>query len=252
MTIGIVGLGRLGESLARGLARGGAATCGFNRSAAKGREVAARAPGLELLGSAREVFERCDPVFVWMKPADAAAVLAECHEPIAARRPMLVSCAQGVPLAEHTDRWAETIPNVALATGRGVTLIAYGPRVSSADRAQLAAVLAPTGAVHELPAAEIPYYTALSSCGPGLYARMMQLFADTLADRRGYDRDLCRRMVHDTMAGTLALQELDGIGDDEVVWRVAHPGGSTEKGLAVLDAQLPAVAEAMLRNMRKW
>jgi len=80
---------------------------------------------------------------------------------------------------------------------------------------------------------------------------MMQQLADVLSSRRGYDRELCRQLVRDTMAGTVALEELDGIGGDEVVWRVAHPGGATEKGLAVLDQQFPALVEAMLRNMKR-
>lgn len=252
MPTGIIGLGRLGESLARGLARDGEALLGFNRSVEKGRQVAAEVPGLTLAGSAGEVLERCDPVFVWMNGADAGGVLAEHREVIAARRPLLVSCTPATPLADHGDRWAQALPNVNLATGKGVTLLAFGPRVSDDDKELLRAVLAPTGAVHEVAAGDIPYYSVLCSCGPGLYARMMQLLADVLSARRGYDRDFCRRLVRDTMAGTVELEELDGIDGDEVVWRVAHPGGATEKGLAVLDRQFPALIEAMMRNMGRW
>ncbi len=252
MQPGIIGLGRLGASLARGLTRDGGTVLGFNRGLEKGRQVAAQVPGLTLLGSAREVLERCDPVFVWMKGDDAAAVLAEHRGVVAARRPLLVSCTPGAPLAEHGDRWAQALPNVNLATGMGVTLLAFGPRVTEDDRELLQAVLAPTGVVHALPAEELPYYSFLCSCGPGLYARMMQQLADVLAARRGYDRELCRQLVRDTMAGTVELEALDGIDGDEVVRRVAHPGGATEKALAVLDGQFPALVEAMLRNMGRW
>lgn len=252
MPTGIIGLGRLGESLARGLTRDGATIHGFNRGLEKARAVAARAPGLTLLASAGEVLDRCDPVFVWMKGDDAAQVLAENRAIVAARRPLLVSCTPAAPLAEHGDRWCEALPNVNLATGRGVTLLSFGPRVAAEDRARLLAVLAPTGVVHEVPAAELADYSVLCSCGPGLLARMMQLFADALSARRGYDRERCRQLVRETMSGTVALEELDQIGGDEVVRRVAHPGGSTEKGLAVIDAQLPTLLEAMLRNMNRW
>lgn len=254
MTIGILGLGRLGEALARGLTRGGAAepVLGFNRTAEKARAVAQRAPGLELAGSAREVLERCDPVFLWMKRDDAAALLDEHHTLVAQRQPLVVSSTLGVPLATHTGRWAESIPNVNLSTGRGVTLVAFPSGAAAEDRALLRKVLAPTGAVHELPAGDLAYLTVLASCGPALYARMLQLFADALSARRGYDRELCRAMVRETMAGTLALQEQDGVGADEVVWRVAHPGGLTEKGLTVLERRLPALFEEMLTNMGRW
>jgi Trk K+ transport system NAD-binding subunit len=45
MRIGIVGLGRLGESLARGLTRGGGEVFGFTRNPEKARQSAARTPG---------------------------------------------------------------------------------------------------------------------------------------------------------------------------------------------------------------
>jgi pyrroline-5-carboxylate reductase len=252
MRIGIVGLGRLGESLARGLTRGGGEVFGFTRTVERGRQIAARVPGFTLLESPREVFDGCDPVFVWMKPSDAAELLAAHHDVIAARQPLLVSCHRDAPLAAHTDRWAESLPNVNLATGQGVTLLAFPPGAAAEDRELLQAILAPTGAVHVLPAEDLTYYSALCSCGPGLYARLMQLYADALAARRGYDRELCRALVRDTISGTVALQELDRIGADEVVRRVAHPGGSTEKGLAVLERLFPAMAEEMLRAMQKW
>ncbi len=254
MAIGIRGLGRLGEALARGLGRGRAPgqVLGFNRSAAKGRAAAERAPGLTLLGSAREVLERCDPVFLWMNRKDATEVLEAHHALLAERQPLIVTCAAEVPVADHVRRWVESLPNVNLPTGRGVTLLACGPGVSDADRATLRRMLASTGAVHEVPAAELTYYSALCSCGPALYARMMQRFADALAERRGYDRELCRGLVRDTMAGTVALLEQDLISADELIWRVAHPGGSSEKGLAVIDRRFPALVEEMLQAMGKW
>lgn len=236
MPIGIIGLGRLGGALARGLAGGGVrGVCGFNRTVARGREVAAQAPGLTLLGSAEEVLERCDPVFLWMAREAAAGVLAEARSVLARRQPLVVTCTLGVPLAEYTARWAETLPNVSLSTGQGATLLAWGPGLSEAAREGVRAPLRTCGALHELPRDELDFYCALTSNGPALYARMMDLWADAVALRRGYDREACRAMVRQTMAGTLALEAMDGIDAGEIIHRVAHPGGSTEKGLAVLD-----------------
>jgi pyrroline-5-carboxylate reductase len=214
--------------------------------------VAAQAPGLALLASAEEVLERCDPVFLWMARGDAAEVLGAHRENLARRRPLVVTCTPGVPVAEHTTRWAETLPNVSLSTGLGATLLTWGPDLSEADRDGVRLLLRACGALHELPREELAFFSALASNGPALYARMMELWADALATRRGYDREACRAMVRQTMAGTLALEEQDGIGADEVIRRVAHPGGTTEKGLAVLDRLFPAMAEEMLRAMGKW
>lgn len=253
MGTGIIGLGRLGGALARGLARGGIRdVCGYTRTLARGRDVAALSPGLELLASAREILERCDPVFVWMKPADALEVLGAHRDVLGRRRPLVITCSPGVPVGEYTPRWAESLPNVSLATGQGATLLAWGPELAEADRALVRGPLLACGAVHELPRPELGFYAALTSCGPALYARMMELWADALSNQRGYDRAACRAMVRQTMAGTLALEELDGIDALEVIRRVAHPGGSTGKALPVLERLFPQMAEEMLRAMGKW
>ena len=254
MKIGIIGLGRLGAALARGLCRAGVTHDLFvcNRTPAKAEALARELPGLRLCASPAEVLRTCDPVFLWTKPPNAIRVLEDGRALIAELKILVVSCIAGVPLAQFTPRWAESLPNVAMAVGRGVTLVDFPPGLAETDRATVRDLLGVVGTVHEVPAVEIPYYSALMSCGPALYAVMLEQFADTLAARRGYDRDLCRQMVHETIAGTLALQAEEGIDAAEVVRRVAHPGGSTEGGLGVLREALPALYERMLRGMRKW
>jgi pyrroline-5-carboxylate reductase len=70
--------------------------------------------------------------------------------------------------------------------------------------------------------------------------------------RKGYDKNLCRKMVRDTFDGTVALQEQDNINADELVHRVAHPGGPSEAGVKFLKAFLPEAFEKMLISMKKW
>lgn len=252
--IGIIGLGRLGAALARGLARAGHAEilCGYNRGATKARALAAQVPALRLCMSEADVLRHCDLTFLWTKPTDALQVLETNAALIHQRRPMLVTCVIGVPLAQFTDRWAECLPNVNMPVGRGVTLLHLPAGLTEPDRQLVVGVLASVGSVHVLPPEEIPFYSALSSCGPALFATLLEEFADTLAAHRGYDRALCRRMVRETVRGTIDLQDLDDADAAEIVQRVAHPGGPSEAGVAYLRAELPAMYEAMLQNMRKW
>lgn len=253
-TIGIIGLGRLGSALARGLDRSGHAggLCAFNRGRAKGQTVAEIVPSLQLCSSAGEVLENSQVVFLWTKPPDALQVLEENRGTIRSQRPLIVTCVIGVPLARFTDRWAECLPNVNLSVRRAVTALSYGPKLDDADRRLVHNVLESVGSVYVLPPDEIPFYSALFSCGPALYATMLETLADTMAVRRGYDREVCKRMVRETMLGTLLLQEREGADASEVVDRVAHPGGPSEAGVAHLRSTLPALYEMMLQKMRKW
>lgn len=253
MAVGIIGLGRLGGSLARGLVRAGVGEiCVFNRTVERAHQLAAEVSGVAVLESATEVLQRCDPVFVWMDPADAAEVLSANVEVLQLQRPLIVTCAPGLSPGKYSQRWADTLPNVNLATGQGVTLVSWGPALDEAERESVLAPLRACGAVYEVPEQDLGFYSALASNGPAFYAQIMEVWADALAQRHGYDRQLCRRMVRQTMAGTVALQDQDDIDAAEVIRRVAHPGASTEKGLAALNQGFAAIAEAMLRSMDKW
>jgi pyrroline-5-carboxylate reductase len=253
--VGIIGLGRLGGALARGLARASDGACevyAFNRTAAKAEELAKTLPRLRVLRSAGEVLACCDPVFLWMNGEDAAQVLVAEQAIIRKRQPLLVSSTLRVPLAAYTSRSAECLPSVTLPTGRAVTIIAFPPEVSATDRRELRAILERVGSVYEVPSGDLTYYSALTSCGPALYAVMFEMFADTLVQARGFDRETCRRMVRETALSTLLLHDLDGIDAAEIVHRVAHPGGSTIKGVRHLQAHLPKLYEEMLKAMGKW
>jgi pyrroline-5-carboxylate reductase len=254
MNVGIIGLGRLGGALARGL------DCfweegnlfGYNRSGEKGRVAAAQAPRLKLLDSAAALFDRCDVIFLWTKPEDAQAILEQHRAVVRKRNPCLVSCVTHTGFDRFCDRWAESLPNVNLAAGQGVTLVYYPESLPDSDRLMVTDVLGAVGTVHEFPRDEIPFYSALSSCGPALYAVMMESLADVLAERRGYDRKVCRRLVQETMAGTVEQMDEDDIDARTLVARVAHPNGPSEAGSEYLRATLPGLFGEMLQKMKKW
>jgi pyrroline-5-carboxylate reductase len=254
MNIGIIGLGRLGAALACGLDRfwNKGEVYGFNRSADKARAVCRLAPRLLLLDSAAAIFERCDPVFLWTKPADALALLEANRGLVRERNPLVVSCVTHTDFGRYCGRWAETLPNVNLPAREGVTLVWYPESLPKADRLMLEEILRAVGTAYELPRDEIPYYAALASCGPALYAVMLETLADTLSGCRGYDRDFCRALTRETARGTAVLQSLDRLDAASLVERVAHPGGPSEAGSNYLREQLPGVFAEMLKKMRKW
>ncbi|MCE1174495.1 MAG: NAD(P)-binding domain-containing protein [Propionibacteriales bacterium] len=253
MTIGIIGLGRLGGALARGLSRAGVPDVfAYSRTAATAQQVVADAPGVTLAASAADIFERCEVVFLWMTAAAARQVLAENAEVVARRQPFLVASTINADFGAFVPAWAETFPNVNLGTGQGGTLLTWVGASSEAQRDAVRAALTASGVLYEVGADEINFYCALTSNGPALYAHAMEVWADAVADRNGFDRQLCREMVWQTVAGTIALQRAEGIDASEVIHRVAHPGASTERGLAALDEHLPAVTEQVLRAMGRW
>jgi pyrroline-5-carboxylate reductase len=254
MSIGVIGLGRLGSALVRGLCREhrNDIVYGYNRTPEKGLDLKRQVTDFQLCNSETEVLKTCDVVFLWTKPQDAINIMEKNADLIRKQQPLLVSSTLDVPLSDYTNRWAECFPNVNMPVGKGVTVIHYAPSLSDADRILLEGILNEVGSVYSASAEDMSFYSALCSCGPALYATMLEMMADIVASRRGYDRKTCRRMVHETVLGTLLLQEYDKIDAAEVVYRVAHPGGSTEPGVNYLRSHFPEFYETMLKGMKKW
>ena len=76
--------------------------------------------------------------------------------------------------------------------------------------------------------------TALMSCGPAFVALVVEAMADAGA-RHGLEPDQARRLVVETMAGSAAFLDANGLDAAGLRQRVATSGGLTERGLEVLE-----------------
>jgi pyrroline-5-carboxylate reductase len=117
---------------------------------------------------------------------------------------------------------------------RGVLCYVPGPRAEEGPEAEILELMGRTGAVIRLDEEPlIEPAMALMSCGPAFMALVAETFADAGA-AHGLDPDDAMRMVVETMGGTadyLAAHDYDG---PALRKRVATPGGTTERGLIVL------------------
>ena len=154
MTIGIIGLGRLGAALARGLDGKGFAgeIYGFNRSQIKAKTIAGQVPDLKLCLSETELLDKSDVVFLWANCLDATQILERNAGFIKQKKPLIVSCTLEVPLSTYTSRWAECFPNINMPAGKGVTVIHFAPSINESDRAFLTETLNSVGTMYEVSA----------------------------------------------------------------------------------------------------
>ena len=127
------------------------------------------------------------------------------------------------------------MPNLPVAQRRGVTALFTEDR----DEEALATVeslmsqlgVAPVVATE----AQFSAIGAVAGSGPAYVAR----FVDALAaggEGIGLSPDLARLVALETLTGTAAMASATGLDMSELARRVASPKGTTEAGLAVLDA----------------
>lgn len=163
--------------------------------------------------------------------------------------PVLVSILAGVQEDALAARFAagavvRAMPNLPVGIGRGVVAL-DSISADAAVRSAVAALMAPLGLVEWVAAAQFDAVTAVAGSGPAFLYR----FIDALAlagEAQGLPRDQAQRLALATVEGSALLAAAADVAPGVLAERVASPGGSTRKGLDVLDQD-----EALVQILRE-
>ena len=162
-------------------------------------------------------------------------------EPKIGPETMVVSILAGVEAASLRQRFpnaraiVRAMPNLPVSEGRGI--VALFSQDADAELCELLCVLfRPLGRTHwAADERELAAIGSLAGAGPAYVARFIAALAKAGEDR-GLAPGLAQAIALETVAGTAIMAEARGEAMDEVARRVASPKGTTEAGLAVLDA----------------
>ena len=256
-SLGVVGLGRMAQALLFPLLEAGLV------EGAGVRAVVASGASVARLAEAHGLAVGTDPAAAWAAPVVLLAVKPQQLDQVAqaasaGQQGLLISVLAGVKL-ERLQRlfpaWhcVRAVPNTPSLVRAGLTGLAFGARVSSAQRAWVEALFGLVGEVHELPEAQLDAFLALTSSGPAFVALVAEGLADG-AVAAGLPRSLAHRLAHRTLAGTAALLDGQDLHPGQLKDMVSSPGGTTIAGLRMLEkagvrsALLEAVVAAAQRS----
>ena len=242
MKIGFIGLGNMGGSLARLVAQNERYRSELllaNRSRDKAEKIATEVGGQPV--SSAEVFSQAEVIFLGIKPAQFADLLAEYQEVLEKRESLLlVSMAAGLPLETleklipRHHRWIRIMPNTPVAVGEGVITYALSPEANQTDEDMLRELLSSAGLLIKLEEKQLDAATALAGCGPAF----VYLFIEALADagvREGLSRDISLELANQTLLGAAKLSQVSGQHPAQLKDQVCSPAGSTIAGVASLE-----------------
>lgn len=178
-----------------------------------------------------------DVVVLAMKPQQIDEIAARFASRLAGL-PLLVSILAGVEehaLAERFEAQAivRAMPNLPVAIGKGVVALA-STSAAAAVRAAVERLMQSLGLVEWVAPPQFDTVTALAGSGPAFLYR----FIDALAAAgvaQGLPRDQAQRLALATVEGAGLLAASAEVGPGDLADQVASPGGSTRKGLDVLD-----------------
>lgn len=179
--------------------------------------------------------------------------------PLLAPETMLVSILAGIDLPALRQRFpragqiVRAMPNTPVALGQGVVALA-SDSVDASARSRAEGLMALLGLAEWIDDTLFDAVTALAGSGPAFLFRFIDALAEAGADA-GLPPGQAARLALHTVAGSAALAMSSAESPHALAERVASPGGSTRRGLDVLDEEgglVPLVRNtltaAILRN----
>lgn len=251
---GFIGTGSMGSMLIRKcIGSGLVAPDAISASSKSGISARALAgtTGITAEPSNRTVAGNADVLVICVKPLEVRGVLDEVRD-VLKPGALLISIAACVSLENLRD-WTggnvhcvRVIPSVTAEENAGISLVAWGHGVTPGDKKLVLGLLNAISTAVEIDERDFDLYTNLTSCGPALIVAMLREFAGAAARTGTIPPGLAEYLVKETMIGTARILEDDQVTFDTVIERVATKGGTTEEGVKVLQARLPAVMDDVL------
>ena len=239
--IAFVGGGNMALAILGGLRRGGAPAGGFIvvEPLAPQRERLRAELGIEALAAADASLARAGLVVWAVKPQMFAEAAAPCAPFVGAALQLSLMAgirSQAIVTASGSPRVVRAMPNTPALIGRGIAGLYAREAVTEADRAQVQAVLAPTGSTLWVAReADLDPVTALSGSGPAYVFYFIEAMMQA-GTEMGLEPAQARRLAQETFAGAAALAAQSDEPPEVLRERVTSKGGTTHAALSALEA----------------
>lgn len=241
-TLGVVGAGVMAEAMIAGLLRRGLLAheqllCSHPR-AERRRELEVRY-GVTVVADNTEVARRADTLLLAVKPQLLPSVLGDLSGAVQAKT-VVISIVAGASTAGLASRLSHNaiiraMPNTPAQIGAGVSVWFATPEVSPTAKSKVRALLSALGSELEVEdELQVAMATAVSGTGP-TYAF---LFSESLVEAAvhlGFPRHLARRLVLETLRGSIEFAIQSGEHPAQLRDMVTSPGGTSAEALAALE-----------------
>ena len=252
-TIVFVGGGNMASALVGGLLRSGHAPASIVvvEPMAEQRGRLERQFGVRTLAVADASLASATQLVWAVKPQVFAEAAQACAGQVAAALHLSVMAGircDAIARATGAERIVRSMPNTPALIGQGIAGLYATPAVSAAERAQVEALLAPTGrTLWVAQEADLDAVTALSGSGPAYVFYFIEAMLQA-AQEMGLDAEQGRALALATFAGATELARQSDEPVAVLRERVTSKGGTTHAALSAMEAD--GVKAALVRAIR--
>lgn len=257
MKYGFIGCGNMGGAVARALSRSTKDILVSDRSG-KAKALAGEL-GISY-GDSQTIAQSCQRIFLAVKPHMMADMLAPLAPVLAQRKPVLITMAAGLTMAQIQAFVGTEIPiirimpNTPTAVGMGVIPYCTNQLVTDADLSDWLQDMAPCGLLDPLEERLIDAASALSGSGPAYAYVLLEALSDG-AVACGLPRAKAMAYAAKMLSGSAEMFLASGQHPGALKDAVCSPGGSTIEGIRVLEqrgfrgAAMDCVIAAYRKNL---
>ncbi len=240
--IGVVGAGKIGAAIMRGIVRAGLAgkdQVMASDVSAELRDLAVKELDIKATADNGALSDFADIIILAVKPQIVDPVAKEIAKNLGSKK-LLVSVAAGVPIGrieaclEKGARVVRVMPNIACVAGAGAAGFAGGSHATAEDLEKVGAILNSFGVGMPVEEKYLDAVTGLSGSGPAY----VLLFMEALADggvQVGLARDVALKLAMQTVYGAAKMALESGKHLGELKDEVTSPGGTTIAGLYAME-----------------
>jgi pyrroline-5-carboxylate reductase len=192
-----------------------------------------------------DVVQNSKYIFLCMKPLEYLGVIKEI-KPLLTEEHHIISIT-GSLMINDIERLlpckiTRLLPTLTSEVLEGITLVCHNSQVQEKDALELESNFHSFTRLFRVKEDDYGFASEFTSCGPGLYAAMLQEFVEAgLRHSNSLTKEQVVELVMQTIYGTAKLMLENEMDFEQVITRVATKGGITEEGVRVLKEGLPNV-----------
>lgn len=253
--IGFIGYGAMGSMIIRGILQNEVFDQSqmiiTTRTLSKLEELKKSHPELEIAQNNVDVAKKSRRIFLFVNTGMVTEVIDEIIDYISDKT-HIIYIAAGLTM-ENVERTfdgkvSKVIPSLTSEVNQGISLVAHNQQVNYEDAKFVENVFKSISEVKLVTEDKFGLGADLTSCSPAFIASIMLKFSQTATKRGIFSDDEVREMVTSTLYGTAKLLCETDLSFEDVMLRVATPGGITEEGLKVLDTELPDIFDKLFET----
>lgn len=237
-SVGFIGAGNMGYAIIKGMAGTGNYS-DIRAFDAKPEMLERLVPlGVEPCGSAAELTEKCDYVFLAVKPQQLEDVLKDIA-PSVTQEKVIISICAGISadfIKSKTIPGVKVVPvmpNTPLLLGEGASALAKCKDVSDEDFEFVKNIFASCGKVAVVPENKMCEIIAVNGSSPAFIYLYAKAFVE-YAESEGINADSAKELFAQSLIGSAKMITDSGYTIDELIKMVSSPGGTTLAGLKEL------------------